>query len=76
MIAENASMKDEVEKQAIAIKTWKKRDRELKEKERNLEDQKRKMEADKRKRAVEVKGSDREHLSKKDLEVSALYSIQ
>ena len=68
-------MKDEVAKQAVAIKNWKKRDRELKEKESNLEDQKRRMEADRRKRAVEEKGSEREHLSKKDLAVSALYSM-
>ena len=57
-------MKSEVETQAVALKDWEKKDKDLKKKERYLKGQKVKLDADKR--ALEEK-LDREHLSKKDV---------
>ena len=68
MVAENESLKAEVEKQAVAIHNWKKKDKELNDREKHLKDQEMKLNADKRK--LEQKGVDRESLSKKHLAVS------
>lgn len=70
MVAENASLKGKVEKQAVEIKGWKKTDKELKVREKYLTAQKVKLDADKR--ALEERDLDREHLTKTDLKVSSI----
>ena len=62
MVAENASMKSEIEKQAVTLKDWEKKDKDLKKKEVYLKGQKMKLDADKR--ALKEEKLDREHLSK------------
>ena len=56
--------------QAVALKDWEKKDKELKNKEVYLKGQKMKLDADER--ALKEEKLDREHLSKKDVAVSAV----